>query len=323
MGSTNPVQVFMERAKMITANFLVISPCHLVTLSSFALSCALMNTQHTDPPILRNKFYNQPSEFLAENLLREARRQKNIAEGKVPRLCLLDPDGDMVRTLRATGQAQLNPYWACYHTEMYTFSHAGLEFGVVGCAVGAAFAVLIAEEMFAAGCELLISVTSSGQIVPQGVPPYFVLIDRALRDEGTSYHYLPPADYAGLAADLLALLSGSFAHLPVPVYQGASWTTDAPFRETAAAIAYAEQIGILAVEMEAAALYAFAQACHQPVVCFAHVTNQMAKVEGDFEKGEDMGSHEALAVVVATARAWLSAKGILSIIRGDYANYSG
>jgi hypothetical protein len=36
-------------------------------------------------------------------------------------------------------------------------------------------------------------VTSSGQIVPVQAPPYFITIDRALRDEGTSYHYLPPA----------------------------------------------------------------------------------------------------------------------------------
>ena len=52
---------------------------------------------------------------------------------------------------------------------------------MVGCAVGASFAVLVAEEMFASGCELLISVTSSGQITPQGAPPYFILIDRAWR----------------------------------------------------------------------------------------------------------------------------------------------
>ena len=54
---------------------------------------------------------------------------------------------------------------------------------------GAPFAVLVAEELFACGCRTLISLTSAGQIVPAGSPPYFVVIDRALRDEGTSYHY--------------------------------------------------------------------------------------------------------------------------------------
>ena len=66
----------------------------------------------------------------------------------------------------------------------------------MGCAVGAPFAVLIAEELFASGCRLLISVTSAGQIVPIAKLPYFVVIDRALRDEGTSYHYALPSEYS-------------------------------------------------------------------------------------------------------------------------------
>ena len=80
-----------------------------------------------------------------------------------------------------------------------------------------------------------------------------------------------------------------------PVQQGATWTTDAPFRETTFAVAQAQAAGIIAVEMEAAALYAFAQARQQPVVCFAHVTNQMGTVANDFEKGHADGAHDALA----------------------------
>jgi hypothetical protein len=70
---------------------------------------------------------------------------------------------------------------ACYHTDLYTFEQQGRQFGIVGCAVGGAFAVLIAEELFASGCRLLVSMTSAGQITPVQVPPYFVVIDRALR----------------------------------------------------------------------------------------------------------------------------------------------
>ena len=258
------------------------------------------------PPILRHKRYDQPSVFVPENLLREARRQKGTLDGQVPHICILDPDGDIVRNLLAENKGRLNPYWACYHTQLYDFEYDGVEFGIVGCAVGASFAVLVAEELFASGCQLIISVTSSGQIVPVEEPPCFVLIERALRDEGTSYHYLAPSDYSDIASGLLAMLAGHFDRLTVPVHRGAAWTTDAPFRETAYAIEQARLQGILAVEMEAAALYAFAQAQNKSVVCFAHVTNRMAKVEGDFEKGQDAGSRAALQVVVATARAWLS-----------------
>ena len=138
------------------------------------------------PPILADKHHDAPSAFTPESLLREARRQKERPPAAVPAICLLDPDGDLLRRLRAEGRATRDAAWPCYHTELYRFGEAGLEFGIVGCVVGAAFAVLIAEELFASGCRLLLSMTSAGQLVPHGAPPYFILIDRALRDEGTS-----------------------------------------------------------------------------------------------------------------------------------------
>lgn len=261
-----------------------------------------MIDEDTDqPPILKDKHYRSPSAFVPENLLREARRQKRAAFDSVPDVCLLDPDGDIVRQLKAEGRAALHESWVCYHTDLYVFEEGGLTMGVVGCAVGASFAVLIAEELFVSGCKLLISVTSSGQITPVQTPPYFVLVDRALRDEGTSYHYAPPSTFSHAPADLMTRLDGAFKDMPVPVLQGATWTTDAPFRETQEAIDVMRASGLLAVEMEAAALYAFAAVRNKPVVCFAHVTNVMAQIEGDFEKGEADGSVDALAVVQRTA----------------------
>ncbi len=267
-----------------------------------------LDNRSATPPILRGKHYDQPSVFVPDNLLREARRQKALPDGRVPAVCVLDPDGDIVRTLRANNRATKNPYWACYHTDMYGATYDDLELGLIGCAVGSSFAVLVAEQLFASGCELLISVTSSGQITTKGTPPYFVLITHALRDEGTSYHYLPPSDYAYLQTEHLQTLQGAFDKLHVPVHWGATWTTDAPFRETEYAIEQARLAELLAVEMEAAALYAFAQARQCSVICFAHVTNQMGNIEGDFEKGEENGSRDALELIHATAVAWLLAK---------------
>jgi len=248
------------------------------------------------PPILSDKHHDTPSAFTPESLLREARRQKDTESVAVPKVCLLDPDGDIVRQLRAEDRARRHEGWVCYHSDMWLFDLNGQEIGVVGCAVGASFAVLVAEEIFASGCELLISVTSSGQITPQGAPPYFILIDRAWRDEGTSYHYLPPSDWSAAPAHLLSRLDGAFTDGP-SVLTGPTWTTDAPFRETETAITAARARGILAVEMEAAGLYAFAQARQRAVICLAHVTNQMGAIEGDFEKGEANGTADALAVV--------------------------
>ena len=87
------------------------------------------------------------------------------------------------------------------------------------------------------------------------------------------------------------------------VFAGASWTTDAPFRETAAAIARARALGVLAVEMEAAALYAFARARDASVLCLAHVTNAMGQGWQDFEKGEADGTADALKIMQVVIKA--------------------
>jgi uridine phosphorylase len=255
------------------------------------------------PSIRDDKDTSAPSVFVPEALLREARRQKNLALADVPPVCILDPDGDIVRRLRDRGEAKPFEGWPCYHTGLDTVTLAGQTVGIVGCAVGAPFAVLIAEELFASGCRLLLSLTSAGQIVPAGPTPYFVIIDRALRDEGTSFHYAPPSEYSEADTALIAAAMHAVKGQNPPVIVGASWTTDAPFRETADAIELARSKGVLAVEMEAAALYAFACAKGARVLCLAYVTNTMGQAGQDFEKGEADGASDALAVLGTIAGA--------------------
>ena len=252
--------------------------------------------------------------FRPDHLLREARRQRGLPERAVPEICALDPDGDLARALRRSGRGRPSPGWACYHTELIEFDLAdGQVGGVVGCAVGAPFAVLVAEQLFASGCRFLVSITSAGQIAELGEPPYVVLIERALRDEGTSLHYLPAGTGAFVAAPdpgLLARIEAAVrAALPpeagTAVHRGATWTTDAPYRETETAIAAARAQGALAVEMEASALYAFATARGAPLACFAHVTNTMGRQQGaDFEKGEADGTITAIRLIEAAAAAF-------------------
>ena len=255
------------------------------------------------PPLLVAKSYDEPSVFEPENLLREARRQRGLPDRPVPAVCLLDPDGDMVRYLTSTGQATAHEGWACYHTTLWTFAVGNQEVGVIGCAVGASFAVLLAEQLAVSGCELLVSVTSSGSITPVAEPPHFVVIDRALRDEGTSLHYLPPGDWADAPAHLIDGVAGRLGGLRQGVVVGSTWTTDAPYRETQASIDRAVSLGVVAVEMEASALYAFAQVRGLDVLCLAHVTNTMAVAGDDFEKGEADGAVDALELVAAVVQA--------------------
>jgi uridine phosphorylase len=185
---------------------------------------------------------------------------------------------------------------------MWVTEVCGTPIGVVGRAVGAPFAVLVAEQLFASGAELVISITSAGQLQPLAEPPYFVLIEAALRDEGTSLHYLPPGSWSRIPRHLGQALMPTLDNLEEPVITARAWTTDAPYRETPAAIASAVALGAACVEMEAAALYALAESGRHDIVCIAHITNTMATTGDDFEKGDANGVHAALALTGHLAR---------------------
>ncbi len=261
------------------------------------------------PAALVRDDHAEPSVFQPDGLLREARRQRSLAAGSVPDVCLLDPDGDVVRFLRQTGRGRRSESWACYHTDLWETETAGIPVGVVGNAVGAPFAVLVAEELVASGCRLVVSVTSAGRLDPDRSLPTTILVDRALRGEGTSHAYLPPGRYVDGNARLLAAVARELRRSGIDAVRGGTWTTDAPFRETRSAVAAAAAVGLKAVEMEAAGLYAFGRARGTLVVSFALVTNEMAQTGDDFEKGADNGAPHALALAAAAARGWMSLRG--------------
>lgn len=119
-----------------------------------------------------------------------------------------------------------------------------------------------------------------------------------------SRHYVEAAKYVSILPEVEARLAPVLQQFTPRLECGASWTTDAPYRETAEAIEFARAEGVMAVEMESASLYAFAQAKQKPVVCFAHITNCMGVSEGDFEKGEADGSLASLRLISAVARNW-------------------
>src|SRR5260221_315013 len=148
------------------------------------------------PKLLENKSYSEPSVFLPENLLRESKRQKNIPNGSVPEICVLDPDGDLADYLLKIEKATLQANWACYHSKMYSFNINGIEVGIIPFIVGSSYAVLVAEQLFVSGCKFLISITSAGIINHPSSKKRFALIIESVRDEGTSYHYLPPNSIA-------------------------------------------------------------------------------------------------------------------------------
>ncbi|MFD8986174.1 nucleoside phosphorylase, partial [Streptomyces sp. NPDC059564] len=122
--------------------------------------------------------------------------------------------------------------------------------------LGAPAAALAVEQLAALGTRRIITVGTAAALQPGLRPGTLVVCDRALRDEGLSHHYLPPGrsidPWPGLTQHLLKALAG----VDGPVTCGTSWTTDAPYRETAVEVADHQSAGILTADMEAAAVFA-------------------------------------------------------------------
>jgi uridine phosphorylase len=125
--------------------------------------------------------------------------------------------------------------------------------------LGAPIVAAQAEELIALGATRLVSVALSGGLQPDLAPGTIVVSQAAIRDEGTSHHYLPPGREVAADAALTASLVAALSSDGVQVRAGRSWSTDAPYRETPDEVnAYGAE-GVLAVDMEVAALFAVAQ----------------------------------------------------------------
>ncbi|MBA2353100.1 MAG: nucleoside phosphorylase, partial [Acidobacteria bacterium] len=198
--------------------------------------------------------------FRPEDLMGVVRTARGLAPGDVPPLCVLDFDGDLSDGLVRTATAAPVQSWACFHTEMLGLTLAGLRCGVVPRTIGGPYAVLIAEQLHAAGAKVIVGLTSAGRVAPTLPLPSLVVAEQAVRDEGTSLHYLA-ADriVATPTPRMVECLARELDPLGT-VRRGLVWTTDAPYRETDAQLRTWADAGALAVEMQAASLFAFAQA---------------------------------------------------------------
>lgn len=120
--------------------------------------------------------------------------------------------------------------------------------------LGAPITAIWAEQAAAWGVKNLLIVGWAGGLAPHLTSGEVVLVNQAIRDEGTSYHYAPADLPARPTPHLFQQLQPLF-----PVVSGATWTTDAPYRETAAEIAHFQTQGVLTVEMECSALFVAGQ----------------------------------------------------------------
>jgi len=223
----------------------------------------------------------------------------------VPAVCVLDPDGDIVDHVRKQYGATRSALLACYHTRLWEWECGGTCYGIVGYAVGGAFAVLVAEQLFASGCQLLINVASAGQIRDVG---RHLITSWWIARSGRGHQLIiicrrPP--FANADPSLIALAARRLrAGLLSRAYRQHVDDGCTVFARLPSPLRLRRDEGILAVEMEAAALYAFANALCVQSFCLAHVSNRLGCLEGDFEKGDRNGVCESIGLVTTLASAW-------------------
>ena len=181
---------------------------------------------------ITNHPLEQPSAFTALDLIESVRRTRQIPNGSVPRLCFLEFDGDLTDWLVREGIATPFPAWPCFHTSLFAVELEGVTCGMIPRTIGGPYAVLVAEQLAAAGAELIVGITSAGRVSPQLPLPCLVVVTGAIRDEGTSFHYLAPSREVLCPAPHVPHLVRELAATGWTVRSGTVWTTDAPYRET-------------------------------------------------------------------------------------------
>ncbi len=170
--------------------------------------------------------------------------------------------------------------------------------------VGAPVAAIQAEELIAWGVKQFISIGIAGAVSPKLAIGDHVLCEKAIRDEGTSFHYIPPAKYIHAPQRMRLLLDKHLKEMQVPYRIGTTWTTDSFYRQTAQELKHFQDEGVLTVEMEAAALFAVAHV-HQIdlgtllTISDLH-TDQEWKPDFESEKRWE-GLHTLLKVALAAA----------------------
>lgn len=251
-----------------------------------------------DLPFL-NHALDEPTAFRPEDLVAAVCEQRGAGNGSIPPLGVLEFDGDLTDKLIARNEVRRCEDWPCFHTDMWLWPKDEPRCGIVARTIGGPYTVLIAEQMAVCGIKAVVGLASAGRIGRALPLPGIVVADEAIRDEGTSLHYLAPSEMVKADHALAETLTQAMSAVGLPVQQGLVWTTDAPYRETRSQIDHWATRGVLAVEMQAASLFAFGQARGISTGLVAHVTNAIDHHGEPFHKGPDDAD---VAILEAIAR---------------------
>lgn len=211
----------------------------------------------------------------------------NVVEPvEVPEACVICFFGEVIANVCGDGKARTaaNMRWEVGDRPVYVLEHEGRPVGVFHPGVGAPLTTGLLEEVIALGFRKFIACGGAGVLNREIAVGHIVVPSSAVRDEGTSYHYLPPGREAHASLEGIAAIEKVLTRQGVPYIVGKTWTTDAPYRETPDKVQLRKREGCLTVEMEAAAFFALAE--------FRGVTFAQMLYGGDDVSGTEWDSRQ-------------------------------
>jgi uridine phosphorylase len=184
-----------------------------------------------------------------------------------------------------------------YQDQRLAFFHPG---------IGSALASSLLEEVIAFGCSKFIACGGCGVLEEDIATGQLIVVTAAVRDEGASYHYLPPAREVPINEMAKRSIVTVLDARGIPYLQGKTWTTDAPYRETRSKIKMRKEEGCLAVDMEAAGLIAVSQFRNVPFAQVLYAGDDLSGSNWD-DRGWQSRSD------VREKLFWLAADAVLSL----------
>lgn len=177
----------------------------------------------------------------------------------VPAHCVITFFQDVIGRLKRRGRVVHVTGSEAGKNPLYEIRVRGRRLAFFHPGVGAALAGGFLEEIIAMGCRKFIVVGGAGGLKPGLRKGALIVPTAALRDEGTSYHYLPPSRFVRAHPRAVRAIEATLSTNRIPYIKGKTWTTDGFYRETRRRVRRRLAEGCLTVEMEAAAFFAVAK----------------------------------------------------------------
>jgi uridine phosphorylase len=182
---------------------------------------------------------------------------------------------------------------------LWEVRHRGRRVGVFYPGQGAALAATTLERVLAGGCKAVVACGGAGTIDRELESGQIVVVDAAVRDEGTSYHYLPAAREVRARPQTVAALDTAALRRGISTIRAKTWTTDGLFRQTPARLERRLREGCVLADMEAAALLAVGEFRNVPVGIYLSAGDQIVGPRP--EQSSWRSNHEAHRALIRLA----------------------